>query len=285
MTNRVQWTGITNNYWRASDATTDKLPPGRYKIGPFVMQMVKVESDTAIISEDGTAERIFNDIIKFWGQSKTYKAYGILHKRGYLMHGLPGGGKTMTAIAIANKIVAAGGIATFAPANTPIHWLRSCLKQVREVQPDLPILNVMEDIDKQNKEEREAILSILDGEDQVGNIVHLATTNYLMALDERFRKRPSRFDEVIDLGRPNAKTRHSFIKQLIPREDQREDTIAVLTDASDGLLFAHIKELVVAHMVLGKPLTETVERLKASMPTDTMPPAKAVVDYELDDDD
>ena len=46
-------------------------------------------------------------------------------------------------------------------------------------------------------------LSLLDGENQIGNVVYVATTNYPEKLDKRFTDRPSRFDVVQKISMPN----------------------------------------------------------------------------------
>ncbi len=58
---------------------------------------------TSVILEQGVAEQIRNDCIDFLKSSKWYHDRGIPYRRGYLLYGPPGCGKTSFITALAGK--------------------------------------------------------------------------------------------------------------------------------------------------------------------------------------
>lgn len=49
---------------------------------------------SSVILEAGKSDRILKDIKEFINSPKWYEDRGIPYRRGYLLHGPPGGGKT-----------------------------------------------------------------------------------------------------------------------------------------------------------------------------------------------
>lgn len=246
------------------------LAPGVYDIsvgmgGPCLCKISPL-SDKPIMVDDGHCQRIFAGILKFWDSRVLYTEFGLLHKRGILMEGPPGSGKTMVAQMLATKLTSAGGYTIIAPFNShAIHMMEWALRTIREYHPEAPILNVIEDLDSRISEgdlDVEELLSILDGENQIANVVHLATTNYVSNLDARFTNRPSRFDEVIRVAEPSEQARASYMRQLIPPSHFTESLLSQLVAVSNGLMLAHLRELVVSTLVLNQPLDSVATRLR-----------------------
>jgi len=120
----------------------------------------------------------------------------------------------------------------------------------------------MEDIDAIIERHGESsLLAMLDGELQIDNVVFVATTNYPERLDKRLVNRPSRFDEIIEIGMPNDACRAVYLEHKNPRlsgTDELEQWVKRTQDFS----VAHLKELIVAVECLGKGLDESIERLR-----------------------
>jgi len=107
------------------------------------------------------------------------------------------------------------------------------MNMIRRIEPTRQILAIMEDLDSLVHEYGEsAFLSLLDGENQINNIVFVATTNYPQKLDKRFKNRPSRFDTVKYIGMPSAQARDTYIRAKI--KDVSEKDIKQYVSKSEG---------------------------------------------------
>ncbi len=110
------------------------------------------------------------------------------------------------------------------------------------------------------------VLSILDGESQVENVVFLATTNYPERLDGRVINRPSRFDKIVKIGMPNAAARKMYLESKI--SELVKDGIDLVAD-TEGFSIAHLKELIISTCCQDTPVAEVLDRLKKMKKTPT----------------
>lgn len=260
----VQWTK-RGEYYVPSGPTQPFLPVGCYKfeMTDFGVCLLPTNmiTDDLLRLPDANMDKILKGIDVFWESKHKFVARGQLFKRGVLLWGPAGAGKTSTVHLLAQSILKKEGIVilTVSPSIT-IDGLR----RLRAVEPDRPIVNIIEDIDETMANFGESnLLSLLDGENQVENIVHVATTNFPERLGARFAKRPSRFDEIVKIDVPSKADRQFFLRSRI-REDEMTDTeIERWVDDTESMSIAFLKELIVATFCLSRPYEETLEKLKA----------------------
>ena len=260
-----QWTSTPDDslFWSTNNVRKI-LPPGLYKCittekTGYSFQKMLVSTDDLINVPDTASSQVIGEIEKFWTLKEEFKNRGFLHKRGVLMYGEPGSGKTASIQLLVQQITIDGGIAIY--ADDP-HVLTGCLQMLRRLEPTRRVIVILEDFetltDRQGRENE--WLSVLDGESQIDDVVFLATTNYIETLDKRFTDRPSRFDIVVPVPMPGAQARAAYIinkeKSLTPEE------VKAWTERSVGFSFAHLKEMIIAVKCLGNDLDETVERLR-----------------------
>ena len=183
---------------------------------------------------------------------------GLTAKRGLMLHGPPGSGKTSAVVLMAHHMIKElGGVVVIVghPETTS-----ELLRDFRKIEPDRPLIAIWEDIDALIERNGEAqYLSMLDGEHQISNIVNVATTNYPERLDRRFVDRPGRFDRVQHVPMPLREARLAFLQARAPDVD--EETIQKWADASDGWSLAHLRELIVSATILEYDANKTIERL------------------------
>lgn len=272
MTTPVQWAGEKDNMWKPTGETTAALPPGHYAHyevqGMFGKEVFlskqEPKHDKAIIVADSISNHIIDSIKRFKGAKETYKRFNQLHKRGMLLEGPAGSGKSMSAMLASEWHVAEGGIVVYPYHPAAFGSLPRMLEQIRKIHANLDILCILEDIDNNYyQEDEEMLLGMLDGMFQVGNVYYILTTNHVEQLSERLINRPKRIDEVIHVGPPSIEARRSYLNGIIP-EDQamRKEVIDALANASDGLMLAHLSELMISYLVLDHPLEEVAARLK-----------------------
>lgn len=265
---------VDDSEWRLVEGSIEhKLKPGLYQLvvresfmGPptITLAEMKPKTDKLFALPDSLCEYIVGTIEKFWSNKHKYDEMGLVHKRGILMEGAPGTGKTAICLLVGRQIAERGGCAIFTKPETSIYPLPRILAAVREMHPEMPLLNIMEDIDR-HKREMDTLLPLLDGEDQVSNIVHIATTNYKDKLDDRLTGRPSRFDDVIKVKHPLKKAREEYLKNIFPNDKIPQDVLAKVASVAGGLNFAYLKELAVSTYVYGVDPAVTAKKLKAQM--------------------
>lgn len=272
---KLQWATRDNENFMPAGETVPKLEPGFYQAtttGGMIPQLVvkkhPLVTDNLIVLEDSPAEVVISSIKKFWDAKPLFAKHGIVHKRSILLEGPPGTGKTSIANMVAHFVRESGGIVFFANAATFI-TTEEALKLFRQTQPE-PVLVILEDLDLFMMHEKyiQILMHLLDGSDQINNVVFLSTTNYLEDIDVRFTKRPSRIDEILHVGTPSPITRRSYFKTLLAEFGMGEHELETWVKATEGLLVSHLREAVIAVKVLGRPLAETVERLQSMVPKD-----------------
>lgn len=246
------------------------LPRGSYKIENInnVNTLVphNILTDNLIRFPDSKSDEVIAEIEKFWKLKLKFKEYGFSHKRGFLLWGPQGSGKTCTIAIIIEKTIKRGGLVVLAHHPSP---LSDMLLKIRMVEPDRQIVVIWEDIDAVIDQFGESrILAILDGELQIDNVVFVATTNYPEKLDARIVNRPSRFDRVVKIGLPSDIARKMYLENKLKstimryKDDNGKIKEVDLVKESKGLSFAHLKELVVSIYCLEMDLNEVLKRLK-----------------------
>lgn len=262
MTGQKRWAANHETFWGATQ-TYDELPAGLYRtgwadgIGP-ILKRQKVETDNLLELPDNASASIIAEFETFWQIADKFRERGFLHKRGFMLWGPPGSGKTSTVTILIKKLVEQhNGIVVFLDRT---HEASACLQMVRSIEPSRPVVAIMEDIDALIERHGEnEYLALLDGEAQVDNIVFIATTNYPERLDRRFVDRPSRFDTVRYVGMPSAAARRTYLKAKEP--SLTDDELSEWVSRTEGFSVAHLKEMIIAIRCFGQPIDEVTSRL------------------------
>jgi hypothetical protein len=267
----TQWALAGNGRFTPVGMTQPELPAGIYEPfatpGMWGLELIKVSSDGIYMLPDMATEDVIGEIKKFWASEPKYRNHGLLYKRGIIMCGPPGGGKTVAVKILMNELVKRNGIVINAQ-NIPLVIM--CLKAVRRIEPSRPLIVVFEDIDEIIQANGESgVLSLLDGENSVDNVVNLATTNFPDRLGARIINRPSRFDRRVYVGMPNDASRKAYL-QKATHEGLTEQTLTQWVLDTKDMSIAHLRELVAAVYCLDQPYENVLERLKAmSVPMKT----------------
>ena len=242
---------------------SETFPAGVYTIeasmdGVFFTK-VKIVSDQVIPVANSPVADIINDIAHFMKPEikAKYKEYGFVHKRGVLMHGKGGTGKSTTIKQIVESVVNDGGIVFF---NANPKLLAAVLPLIREKSPEALICVVYEEFDEWVGRDASSMLSFLDGELQVEDIVFLAATNYISKIPERIKNRPSRFAKVVELHAPDENFRREFLKRKLKGDDLLR--LEEFVEATDGFVVDQLKDVVISVCCVGTSLHEAVNKLK-----------------------
>jgi SpoVK/Ycf46/Vps4 family AAA+-type ATPase len=238
------------------------LPPGLYTLardhlGETVFERRDVRVDALIRLPGGVADTVLLEVERFWALAPTFAAHGFLHRRGYLLYGPHGCGKTSIVQQIVRDAVAAQGIVFVCGAPA---LLARGLTTLRRIEPARPVVCIFEDIDAIVQAHGEdELLALLDGEARIDHVLNVATTNYPERLDRRFVARPRRFDRVLRLEPPDGAARRAFLAAKLGADDAEVERWVA---ATAGLSLAALAEAVISVRCLGRALDETVELLR-----------------------
>lgn len=174
-----QWGAIGAKTFKAVSVTHEKLPSRCYSITRDNQDNMPIFTGKSIKSDDiysfkgGLTNTLMTEVNEFWGKQKLFKDNGFLHRRGYLLYGSQGTGKSSIVWQVAMDVIKRGGV-VFVCEN-PSFFTRG-LSIFRQVEPDRPIVCVFEDIDAIITKYGETdILQLLDGDNQVDRVVNIAT--------------------------------------------------------------------------------------------------------------
>lgn len=257
------WQAQANGTFRPGSRTQKKLTPGAYQLGNdergIFFRHTKIIADSIIELPEKSHVRVLEGIRKFWGAKARYDAHGLVYKRGVLLWGPPGGGKTVTAGLLMTEIIRQHGGIVLICSHPGL--CASAIHILRVIEEKRPLIVLLEDLDEiiSNYGEH-SLLAMLDGEFQVDNVVFIATSNYPERLGARIVNRPSRFDERVKIGMPIRESRLTYLRHAVNGLDLPLDKWA---EETEGLSIAHLRELVVAVVCLDQDYASVLGRLRS----------------------
>jgi len=265
-----QWAVHPGGKFSPTMPTEKKIPPGFYELGQdnqigFYLQRKKITLDELYQLPSDELQDMIEDIEKFWDRKEKYKEYNFVHKRGILLYGDPGNGKSgIIQLCTKYLIEEMEGIVINLSTGDHIDWYQHLIGPLREIEPDTPLIVILEDIDGIAGEgtwSTSMLLNLLDGIKQINNVVYLATTNYPEKLEERITNRPSRFDRRYEIEMPNDKVREAYIRNKLTEEELLGINLEEWLSKTKGLSLAHMRELIISVCAMGNSFEDTMDRL------------------------
>ena len=224
---------------------------------------VKDRSWDSIVLESEVKHEINANTVDFLRRNDEWSKYGIPLKRGILLAGEPGTGKTIICKAL---MAEADGI-TCVTTNGYALDDDDYITELYELAEDLsPCIVFIEDIDLIGQSRMEfgyqrgsallSLLSVMDGVEEQQEVVTIATTNCLETLDKALSERPSRFDRVIKLSRPSIEQRIELIRRLCEKIPLDGDTQEYIAGKTKNCTPAQLQEIIyslVIQRTIGSP--------------------------------
>ena len=238
------------SFWAVDRANYCRL----YKIARYLAEREELECIEPVLHRE-QADNLWNNTISFLDSArlKRIKAYGGRARRGVLLTGPPGNGKTMACRWIWEECRRRNWEYRIVTPNTYQQARRSCepedaVRSLFSVQrrgviffDDMDI--ALRDRERVDETENQAIfLTALDGIEIKDGVVYVFTTNCRLDLIDRAFKRPGRIDVALNFELPDAELRrrllmrwHADIRATFDVDEAAADT--------DGFSFAEIEEL------------------------------------------
>ena len=267
----TRWSPMKGDEYAAAYATVEKIPSGLYEIRwnpnlqSHVLKGLPMQVDELYALPSAEISAILEDIARFWERRAVYQEYNFVHKRGILLYGEPGCGKSgIIQLCVKHIIEQKSGIVINIKDEEEVKFFSDFIGTIKSIEPERPIIVILEDIDSLAGEDRYSttkLLNILDGIKQVDNIVYIATTNYPEKLQERITNRPSRFDRRYQVEMPSAEIREAYIRAKLKDADLQKIDLPTWLEQTDGMSLSHLKELVVSVVVLGKSFDDAILHL------------------------
>jgi hypothetical protein len=253
-------------HWSGAEVA-EALPPAIYRcdnlpmLGPVLIK-IDVSTDGLLELPEEATEGLLVEFDRFWASEQSFRDHDFLWKRGFLLWGPPGSGKTSALNVMMNKVISRkerSGVVVIADSSPST--VSECLRMARRIEPNRPIICVLEDLDAIIQRFSESdLLALLDGSSQIDNVVFVATTNYPELLDRRFVDRPSRIDTIVYVPMPCAEARRVYLSAKEPSLTAGE--LDQWVRLSDGFSVAHLKEMIVAVKCLGQTVEQVCARLR-----------------------
>ena len=227
-----------------------------------------------VIMDPKMKQSLIEDVQGFFENKGIYGKYKVPWKRGIILHGVPGNGKTISIKALMNYL---SNLPEPIPSlyvksldnkcNMPQYSVSSIFDKARKMAP---CLLVFEDLDSLIVEKvRSYFLNEVDGLESNDGILMIGSTNHLSRLDPAISKRPSRFDRKYHFRVPSRESRIAYCEywraKLTANDDFDfpEDVCPVIADITEGFSYAYMKELIVMALLTvargGKGVEEASE--------------------------
>ena len=204
-----------------------------------------------------TIRELFNlEVFGFLKNVKQYNEAGIT-KRGIILHGRPGTGKTTIGHIICNTIPSTNAVIWITPEivardcnmGSEFSTIKILYKLADFISPcvlileDLDLFATDRDIQGGNLV-LGALMNVLDGVNSINNAVTIGTTNRLKSVEKALRDRPGRFDRIIEMPTLSEDLRVKMFKNRLKDWSVSENVLAHIVKNTDNWTGAEIQELI-----------------------------------------
>ncbi|OXM70562.1 AAA family ATPase [Amycolatopsis vastitatis] len=198
-----------------------------------------------VVLPDGVLDAIERHTVGIAEHGERLLAAGQHLKRGLLLHGPPGTGKTHTVRYLMGRLP---GTTVIVLTGSAMRFVAKAAELARRLQPSVV---VVEDVDliaqdrSHGPDAHPLLFTLLDAMDGVGgdaDVTFLLTTNRTEALEKALADRPGRVDLAVEIPLPDAVGREALLR-LYARGLTLTADLAPIVEATEGMTASFVKEL------------------------------------------
>lgn len=213
-----------------------------------------------VILDPAMKAKLIEDVQGFFDSQEMYQNFKVPWKRGVILHGVPGNGKTISVKALINSLalrpqpVQSLYVKSLDACSGDKWSLQQIFQKARRMAPCLLVLEDLDSLVTDNT--RSYFLNEVDGLESNDGILIIGSTNHLDRLDPAVTKRPSRFDRKYHFKLPNEEQRIAYSqywKQKFEGSttvDFPEEICPLIAQLTEGFSFAYLKELFVTSLLM-----------------------------------
>lgn len=196
-----------------------------------------------VFMDEELKTQIYRSLDEFFSKDRTFfQTYDIPYKRGILLYGKPGNGKTTLVKSISSTVQAPVAYWQITEYTTS-----ESIKEVFSAATQMaPMVLVIEDIDSMPESCRSFFLNTLDGATSKEGIYLIGTTNYPEKIDPALMNRAGRFDRAYEVKNPNEEMRRAYLVYKGMHSLVGTEAVEEAARLTDGFTLAQLSELYVS---------------------------------------
>lgn len=277
-------TRVGYEYIREDEELADStLPAGTYFYRRGGFHLPERLTSFSLRSDSATSLDPLYELQKevdfFLDSRETYKKVGIQFRRGILMYGPPGEGKTTIIRQLASSTFPEDSITLFT-RNMPSVSMLNHIKDTESGRLKIFVFEELAAVIDERYGRVDSMLDFLDGETSLDNTLIIATTNYPERLPMNIIDRPSRFDILLKVGHPSKNEAKKLVKHYLGEWPGCADD----ADLSN-LSTAAIKEACLQVLIKGIDFSQAVDKVKSHHEIATADFSDTADESGTDDDD
>jgi hypothetical protein len=243
---QIRELGLRHSVYRRQVVSFDPGVFGPRRGGLLAFHQRPQMTREQLILPDGVLEGIERQILGVARHRELLLAHGQHLKRGVLLYGAPGVGKTHTVRYLISRLPEVSVVILSASA---LQFIQQACSIARDLQPSMLII---EDVDLIG-EERGAhpgqnpllfqLLNEMDGLRDDIDVTFVLTTNRVDVLEPALASRPGRIDHAVEIPLPDAEGRRALIQLYRGSLELDLDSPDEVVRRTEGVTASFIKEL------------------------------------------
>jgi len=203
-------------------------------------------TDEDIVLADENLKVLQRNVIDLHSRRDVLQANGVPARRGILLHGPPGTGKTFACRYLCHKLK---GVTRLFVTGTSLLNVNAVFSFARLLQPsvvffeDVDLIFASREINLYSTALGD-LLDQMDGLRSHENISVVFTTNAIDRLEAAIKDRPGRISQCVYMGAPAAAQRRLFLQHQLRKHDAAKVDLERLVTETDGATQAFLKEWV-----------------------------------------